>query len=564
MICLKTAAKVQKLSDGSTFNARQFLVFLRPDTIWNMEFPENIEFPLVLTVAETRDSERFTMNGRRISSLQLMECAGMACARKIIGYVERHSIKDVRVFCGPGNNGGDGLVVARALLQHPWPNTPPAVQVALCRENDSQGTPELLANLAAWNDIAKGNDNASTLTFDGASGLNVPADALVVDALFGIGLSRPVAGIYAAAIQAINASGAVTVAIDTPSGLFSDKATPRHATVVKARYTLSVQFPKTAFFLRDNFPFCGNVTVVDVGMCPASDTPPRRFYLTREMAAGLLRQRNPFASKHDFGHGLLVAGSADMPGAAILAATAALKGGIGKVTLHTPKLAACHLPARLPEAILHPDTDERHLSRIDWDTMQHDVNAVAIGPGLGTHPQTASAVKELMDRVRDPLVLDADALNVLAANKTWLAFLPACSILTPHAKEFERLAGSCNDDFERLEKAREFALRYSIVLVLKGRYTLVSLPDGRQFFNTTGNEGMATAGSGDVLAGLLLSLRAQGYTPEAAALLAVYVHGLAGDLCKDENSSHSVTASDLPHYFGKAFRLLAEPEDEYL
>ncbi len=529
-----------------------------------MEFPENIEFPLVLTVAETRDSERFTMKERHISSLQLMECAGMACARKIVGYVERHGTRNVLVFCGPGNNGGDGLVIARALSQHPWQNLRPAVQVALCRENDSQGTPELLANLNLWNDIVCSDDSCSTVFFDGNSSLDILADTLVVDAIFGIGLSRPVTGLYAAAIQAINASGAVTVAVDTPSGLFSDKATPHNAAVVKARYTLSVQFPKAAFFLRDTYPYCGNVTVVDVGMMPSPDSPPRRFYLTREMAAALLRKRHPFASKHDFGHGLLVAGSADMPGAAVLAATAALKGGIGKVTLHTPQLAACHLPARLPEAILHPDADERHLSRIDWDSLQHDINAVAIGPGLGTHPQTVAAVKELLDRVRTPLVIDADALNVLAANKTWLAFLPAYSILTPHVKEFERLAGSCQDDFERLEKAREFALRFSIVLVLKGRYTVVSLPDGRQFFNTTGNEGMATAGSGDVLAGLLLSLRAQGYTPEAAALLAVYLHGLAGDLCRDENSSHSVTASDLPRYFGKAFQLIDETEDDYL
>ncbi len=529
-----------------------------------MVFPDNIEFPLVLTAAETRDSERFSLKEQHISSLQLMECAGMACARKIIGYVEKHGIRDIRIFCGPGNNGGDGLVIARALSQHPWQNMQPSVLVVLCRDTDAQCTPEQLANFASWEDIVQGDSNASSISFSVNSGLYVPAEALVVDAIFGIGLSRPVAGIYAAAIRTINASGAVTVAIDTPSGLFSDKATPPHVPAVKALFTLSVQFPKAAFFLCDNYPYCGNVTVVDVGMCPAPDTRPHRFYMTREMAAGLLRKRNPFSSKHDFGHGLLVAGSADMPGAAILAATAALKGGIGKVTLHTPELAARHLPACLPEAILHPDADERHLSRIDWDTLQHDVNAVAAGPGLGTHPQTVSALKELIDRVREPLVLDADALNVLAANKTWLAFLPPYSILTPHTKEFERLAGSCNDDFERIDKAREFALRYSIVLVLKGRYTLVSLPDGRQFFNTTGNEGMATAGSGDVLAGLLLSLRAQGYTPEAAALLAVYVHGSAGDICRDENSPHSVTASELPRYFGKAFRLITENENEYL
>jgi len=286
-------------------------------------------------------------------------------------------------------------------------------------------------------------------------------------------------------------------------------------------------------------------------------------YLTMESVACLLRPLPANAHKGFFGHGLLVAGSAAMPGAAILAATAAMRGGIGKVTVHTASLAAQHLPARLPEAILHPDICEQHVSRIDWSTLQTDINALAIGPGIGRHPQTVNLLKDIIDEVHDPIILDADALNILSENKTWLAFLTPHSILTPHWKEFERLAGHCTDELERMEKARDFALKYEIILILKGHHTLISLPDGQQFVNTTGNAGMATAGSGDVLTGLLLALMAQRYSPIESALLGVFIHGLAGDIYAQEHSPRSLIASDLPQFFSYAFQRLniSEPTD---
>ena len=270
----------------------------------------------------------------------------------------------------------------------------------------------------------------------------------------------------------------------------------------------------------------------------------------------LLRPRDPYAHKGTFGHGLLVAGCDRMPGAAVLAATAAMRGGIGKLTVHTVRSVRDILAVSLPEAIHDIDDNEQYVSRIDWNHLPENINAVALGPGMGMAKQTVSAMKDILDTVKSPLVIDADALNMLAENKTWLAFLPPYSILTPHFAEFERLAGKPSDDADRIARAKAFAQRYSVVLVLKGHRTVVSLSDGRQFVNTTGNSGMATAGSGDVLTGLLLSLLAQGYPPEHAAMLGVWLHGGAGDAYAESHDSRTLIASDLPRYFSEAFSRL--------
>lgn len=278
--------------------------------------------------------------------------------------------------------------------------------------------------------------------------------------------------------------------------------------------------------------------------------------LTAPAMCALLRPRDPYAHKGTFGHGLLVAGCDRMPGAAVLAATAAMRGGIGKLTVHTVRSVRDILAVSLPEAIHDIDDNEQYVSRIDWNHLPENINAVALGPGLGLAKQTVSAMKDILDTVKSPLVIDADALNMLAENKTWLAYLPPYSILTPHFAEFERLAGKSSDDFDRIERARKFAQRYSVVLVLKGHHTVVTFPDGRQFFNTTGNSGMATAGSGDVLTGLLLSLLAQGYPPEQAAMLGVWLHGTAGDAYAESHDSRTLIASDLPRHFSDAFSRL--------
>lgn len=522
-----------------------------------MQIEKSIQQPFILSVPQTRECEQYTMQNEPISSQDLMERAGKCCSEIINSIIYHHDFEDIRVFCGSGNNGGDGLVIAR-LLSEPTFHHSPAVHVILCQSDSGNAhrSSEMEANLVRWETITKQNPKARVSFFSEEVVADMTEKTLVVDAIFGIGLNKPATGIYADAINAINHSDAMVIAIDTPSGLFADKPTPTDACVVMADQTLCIQYPKLAYFLPDALPFYGDVHILDIGMNAPPELVWDREYLTLKSVSGLLRPLPPFAHKGTFGHGLLIAGSANMPGAAILAATACLRGGAGKVTVHTPMLAAQHIPTLLPEAILDMDENEQVCSTLNWSQLQKSINAIAIGPGIGTAPQTVTLLKNILDEVHTPIILDADALNILSENKTWLAFLPPYSILTPHFGEFERLAGNCDNGFERLQKAQSFAQRYQVILILKGQHTVISLPDGKQFVNTTGNAGMATAGSGDVLTGLLLALLAQGYNPVESALLGVFIHGLAGDLYSDTHNPRTLIASDIPLYFSDAFQKL--------
>ena len=502
-------------------------------------------------VHEVRECERFTMQKRGISSLELMEDAGRACAEELSMDVSVEDANNICIYVGTGNNGGDGVVIAANLVEDPFVNN--QVYVVICAPENARYSKEMQYQLKRWKKLEKKNDTAHTILYSAENQPNPAKGDLIVDALFGIGLNKPVTGFYADVIRHINASDAYTVSIDTPSGLFADQPTPDNSAVVIADKTLSIQFMKLAFLLPQNAPYYGDVEVVDIGMEAPDGLETTQMLFTASDANALLRPLPKYAHKGTFGHGLLVAGCEQMPGAAVLAAKAAMRGGIGKLTVHTVKSVRNILAVSLPEAIHHIDDNEQYVSHIDWNSLPDNINAVALGPGLGTRQQTVAAMKDILDTVKLPMVIDADALNMLAENKTWLAYLPPHSILTPHFAEFERLAGKASDDFDRLERAKAFAQRYSVILVLKGHHTVVTFPDGRQFFNTTGNAGMATAGSGDVLTGLILSLLAQGYRPEHAALLGVFLHGAAGDAFARDNDPRTLIASDLPEHFPEAF-----------
>ena len=498
-------------------------------------------------VSEIRECERFTMEKEHISSLELMERAGEACAEEIASALWMNDFENVYVYVGTGNNGGDGVVLASHLVEDSCIQS--NICVVVCAAENARYSEEMQYQLKRWEKIATQHDKAKTIYYLVGNHPTPTKNDIVVDALFGIGLSRPVTGFHADVIHHINESDAYTIAIDTPSGLFADQHTSDGSAVVVADKTLSIQFMKTAFLLPENYPFVGDVEVVDIGMEAPENLDSDSHLLLDEDLRHVLRPRSPYAHKGTFGHGLLVAGCERMPGAAVLAATAAMRGGIGKLTVHSVKSVCNTLSVVLPEAIHDLDDNEQHVSHIDWNHLPENINAVAFGPGLGTAKQTVSAMKDILDTVKLPVVIDADGLNMLAENKTWLAFLPPYSILTPHFAEFERLAGKPSDDFDRLERAKAFAQRYSVILVLKGHHTVVTFPDGRQFFNTTGNSGMATAGSGDVLTGLLLALLAQGYPPKHAAVLGVYLHGAAGDAYAERFDQRTLVASDLPRYF---------------
>ena len=511
----------------------------------------------VLTVTQVRESEALTMAEEPISSIELMERAGTRFAEHLLQHCSVDRFEEIVVVCGPGNNGGDGLVIARQLYAKWLP-----VRVLLAVPDGARTTAEFETNLERWHTLTAKKESATqeveyTHSYQEGEILRWKRPTLLIDAIFGIGLSKPLRDYHARLAESINQSGAYIIAVDAPSGMLLDGHTDEKALSIMAQETYTFQFHKLAYLLPETYRRCGEVSVIDIGLRLPQDDFKIQLIDT-QIIKQLIHPPYKFAHKGSMGHGMLIAGSADMPGAAILAATAALRGGIGKVTVHSPSKVCDLLPAAIPEAILSRDNNNESFSRIDWE-RHPGINAVAIGCGLGTSGAAVQGLKSVLDEVGDPLILDADALNILAQNKTWLGFLPANSILTPHFKEFERLAGKADNDFDRIEKLRSFAQKYGVIVILKGAHTAVAMPDGRVFFNTTGNPGMATAGSGDVLTGLLLALLSQGYAPAAAALIGVWLHGAAGD-CAAAPYGHPTTliASDIPQFFGKGLQILTE------
>jgi NAD(P)H-hydrate epimerase len=475
-----------------------------------------------------------------------MERAGTTCAEYLLRHLPMTDYDKIMVFCGPGNNGGDGLVIARLLAQQGL-----FVETVLCNENGKTSN-EFAENLEHLNRLPL--TNLSIVEY--APALFQPnPQVLVIDALFGIGLSKPLKGYYADIVEQVNQLPVTKAAIDVPSGLFIDSHTPATYKVLRANLTLTFQFQKLAYVMPENADRVGKVEILDIGLrMPEEQLEQMIPCVEMSLAKQIRRPVALFAHKGTFGHGLLIAGSRKMPGAAVLASNAALRVGAGKLTTHLPAAVASSLPFTIPEAMLSVDANDDFFTGIDLENYS-SVNAIAIGPGLGRNPKTEAALGTLLDEIQMPVVLDADALNILADNKTWLAYLPSGSILTPHVREFERLAGKAKDDFDRLEKLRTFAKHYGVVVILKGRYSAVAMPDGNLFFNTTGNPGMATGGSGDVLTGILLGLLTRGYLSEEAALFGVFLHGLAGDLAVEGSESlESLLASDICKNIGKAYR----------
>ncbi len=498
----------------------------------------------ILPIDEVRNADAYTIANEPISSVDLMERAATQLYRWIKKRVDKSHT--VRIFAGPGNNGGDGLVLARLLCKKGY-----RVQVNIVRftektSDDFQTNYKRLEECDV--DVVEIKEKSDIPGID--------ADDLLVDAIFGSGLTRPVKGLAAEVIEKLNASTAVTLAVDVPSGLFADSSSKHSGgAIVRADYTLSFQFPKLAFLMPGNDAFVGNWYLLDIGLHPdfINSVQTRNFFMEKYDIAPMLKSRKRFAHKGTFGHALLIAGCYGKMGAAVLASRACLRSGVGLLHTHIPKVGYQIMQTASPETMLSIDRYDNYFSEVP-DPGPY--TAVGIGPGLGMEHQSQMALKLFIQEYPGPMVFDADALNILSENKTWLAFLPKGSILTPHPKEFERLAGKWSDDFERLQKLRDFAARYGVYVVLKGAFTTTCFPDGRCYFNSTGNPGMATAGSGDVLTGLVTGLLAQGYSPGQAAVLGVYLHGLAGDLASKKYGQEALVATDMIEQIGKAFKKL--------
>lgn len=497
----------------------------------------------ILRAAQIRELDNYTIEHEPLPSIDLMERA----SRTFVQWFSEHFHENqgvVQVYCGPGNNGGDGLAIARLLHERFY-----HVRVVMCRIGD-----HLTADCAANLDRLYQLHTVSILELAENDPMpELPAKGILIDAIFGSGLNRPLEGYWAALIQHLNTYPGPRVAVDIPSGIFADG--PTQGAFLRATHTMTFETPKYSFVFPESHCGLGDWEVRSIGLHKGylEKLPCRDFLVMGDEIQPLVKTRDRFAHKGTYGHALLIAGSYGKVGAALLAGEAALRTGCGLVTVHAPRCAYPILQIGFPEGMVSIDQHEYLFSQVD-DLSPY--KAIGIGCGLGQNLLTAEALRRLLENVRVPLALDADALNILAANPLWLSMLPRDTILTPHPGEFERLFGKSTDSFARNELQRQKASELGVLIVLKGAFTCIATPDGNCYFNSTGNPGMATGGSGDALTGMIISLLAQGYTPREAAILGVYLHGLAGDLAAAEIDQEALLARDIIRHIGGAFHQL--------
>lgn len=502
----------------------------------------------IFNTENIRKIDRITIEEEGVSSQELIRRVAEGVAGEIIGRWSPST--PVVIFAGSGNNGADALVVGRLLLEAGFY---PRILLfnfkgnSLSRDCD-MAKRELLAT--GYNGLMEIIDRAELPS--------LTPDHLVIDGLFGSGLRDPLEGGFMMLARNISESGATVISIDVPSGMFGEwNARVIGRNVVHATLTMAIQFPRLSFFLGDNAELVGKWKVIDIGLSNRAimETPTKYFYVERDEVRAVLKPRKPFSSKSDYGHALLFAGCYGMAGAAVMAARGALRSGVGKLTVHSAHAAFPVIQSQVPEALFSAD---RHENVISDMSARFNCSAIGVGPGIGTNDATRGAFETLVKSYKRPLVIDADALNAIAKNQTILDHIAPGSILTPHAGEFDRIFGTQTSDEGRLLKAVEVSHRYKLLIVLKGRYTAIVRPDGKVFFNSSGTPAMATAGSGDVLTGIITSLLAQGYKPETASVAGVYIHGLAGEMAAETQGEYGTTAMDIASCVGRAVKAIME------
>ncbi len=500
----------------------------------------------IFSTAQIRAADEYTIKHEPIASIDLMERAANKCFEKITQLFSTD--RSFIVFCGPGNNGGDGLAIARLLHMASY-----KVKVFVIRYAD-KCSDDFLMNEQRLNDLNK-------ILLHNINNIDdfptISDQDIVIDAIFGTGLTKTVQGLAAECISSINKSNAFIIAIDLPSGLYADQHSDPSAPIIKANLTLSFQFCKLAFLFPENEIFVGNWEILVIGLSSQfiEQEATNNYYLTESSIRNLIKPRKKISHKGTYGHAFLIAGSIGKIGAAVLAAKACLKSGVGLLTVQTPACGYDVLQTSAPEAMHIADSSHKILQDIP---QIEKYTAIGIGPGIDQHYSTQKVLEYLFEQSKNPLVLDADALNIISQHKSLLKKIPAYSILTPHPKEFERLTESVNNDFERHALQLNFSKKHKVYVVLKGAHTCITTPEGMSYFNSTGNPGMAKGGSGDVLTGIITALLAQGYNPLEAALIAVYIHGLSGDIAKEQKGEIGMTASDLIHYLPDAFMMLSK------
>jgi NAD(P)H-hydrate epimerase len=500
----------------------------------------------IFSVEQIRRLDEYTIEHEPIPSIELMERA----SRTFFQWFEKKfpgKQRRVFVFAGPGNNGGDGLAIARMLSRDFYEVKAFLLKMGAELSTDCASNFKTLKKYryCPYEEIEKG-----------AKMPVLPEGCIVIDAIFGSGLSRPVEGYWADLIEHLNSLNITRVSVDIPSGMFADQ--PTQGVCILADYTFSFEMPKLSFFFGENYHRVGEWSYGSIGLHPAFiKKEPTNWHLVDEaLVKPILHRRKKFDHKGMFGHALLVAGGYGKVGAAILASRACLRSGAGLVTVHAPKCAYEILQIAFPEAMVSVDDHQFAVTSMHENVSKF--KAIGIGCGIGTNELTARGMAELLKKVNYPVVLDADGLNLLAGHPDFFSLVPHGSILTPHPKEFERMFGATADHFAANELLRCKARELGLYILLKGANTAIACPDGNCYFNSTGNPGMATGGSGDVLTGILTGLLAQGYSPFEACVLGVFLHGFAGDLAAEDLQQEALLASDITDHLGKAFIYLKQ------
>lgn len=507
----------------------------------------------IFSAAQLYEADKTTVEKQKITSADLMERAGTQIFQWLHQRLNGAPVP-IHIFCGIGDNGGDGLVVGRLLIEHGY-NV--IVYVVNCSDKRSKNfllNYDKIKNVTKnWPLLMKGEDDFPEIN----------SEDIIVDAIFGIGLNRCPGGWVKKLIQYLNESKAFKLAVDIPSGLYSNAPLEDKEAVLKANHTLTFQAPKLAFFLPETAVFAPSFDVLDIGLDLEflHNAEPLAQLISKPEAQRFYQAREKFGHKGTYGHALIVAGSYGKMGAAVLSTTAAFRIGAGMVTAFVPKCGYNILQTAIPEAMVITDNEEAFLSDISFD---FEPSAIGVGMGIGKNKATVEALKKLFTDSEIPFVIDADALNNISENKDLLKLLPKNSVLTPHPGELKRLIGEWKNDYDKFEKVKKFSEKHEVVVVIKGAYTITVYGD-KLYINTTGNPGMATAGSGDSLSGVITGLLSQGYDPLLASVFGVYMHGMAGDIASEQMGFEAVMAGDIIDNLGEAYLDLfaqAEPENE--
>lgn len=503
----------------------------------------------ILSKEQVYAGDKLTAEKQKISSTDLMERAGMQIFNWLHMRMQGAQVP-IHVFCGIGNNGGNGLVVARHLVTHGY-NV--KTYIVNCSDKRSK---DFLINYDRIKNVTKDWPILLSCAEDFSP---IDANDIIVDAVFGIGINRPVDDWVKGLFNHFRASRAYTLAIDIPSGLYTDKLPSDPEAVVTAGYTLSFQTPKLVFFLPETAKYTVQWEVIDIGI-------DQEFLYKAETEADLIgkhevlpiyKPRQKFSNKGTYGHSLIIGGSYGKIGAVTLASRATLAVGAGLVTAYIPKCGYTALQAAFPEAMVITDADEAKITSIDFDI---EPTVIAFGVGVGTDAKTITAFEAFLKENKTPLVIDADGLNILSKKKALLKLLPKQTILTPHPKELERLVGTWKDDFDKLKKTKAFSKKHDVIVVIKGANT-ITVFHNKLYVNATGNPGLATAGTGDVLTGMITGLLSQGYNPLEAAIFGVYLHGKSADLLIEDYGYQSLIASHIVGGISEAYLdLFKQPE----